>query len=192
MKPEKYQITEFCHRIVKPHIEPGDLCIDATVGNGNDTVFLCGETGPEGRVLGFDIQETAIRNTENRLCGALPEYRNWELHLCSHEDMGQFAGKDSVSCILFNLGYLPAGDHTLSTRAETTIPAVLEGLKLLKPGGIMGICIYSGGDSGFEEREKILPVLKSLDPRRYLVITAEYANRPNDPPLPVFVIDMRR
>ena len=89
--------------------------------------------------------------------------------------------------VVFNFGYLPGGDHGCATRAETSIPAIEAGLRLLKKDGLMSLCIYSGGDSGFEEREAILSFLKTLDPKRFLVITHEYFNRPNDPPLPVTI-----
>ncbi|MDO5345260.1 MAG: class I SAM-dependent methyltransferase [Lachnospiraceae bacterium] len=185
-----YQITEWCHRLAENHIEPGDLCIDATMGNGNDTRFLCQRVGPAGRVLAFDIQQAALEQTEKRLREAV-DYRNYELHLESHEQMGRYAREGSVSCILFNLGYLPGGDHRLATKADSTIRAMEEGLRLLKQGGAMSVCIYSGGDSGFEERNQVLAWLKELDSRRYLVLVTEYYNRPKNPPIPVLVVKLK-
>ena len=78
-----YQITEWCHRMAEAHIAPGDLCIDATMGNGYDTQFLCERVGEDGRVLAFDIQQAALEQTEKRLKEAL-DYRNYELYLESH------------------------------------------------------------------------------------------------------------
>ena len=75
----------------------------------------------------------------------------------------------AVSCIMFNLGYLPGGDHHLATKTNTTIQAVEAGLGMLKTGGIMSICIYSGGDSGFEERDGVLEYLSQLDDRKILL-----------------------
>ena len=93
-----------------------------------------------------------------------------------------------MSAIVFNFGYLPGGDHAIATQPETSIRAVSQGLELLKPGGIMSLCIYSGGDTGYEERDALLPFLKRLDSRKWLVIVSSYYNRRNDPPLPVFVV----
>ena len=75
----------------------------------------------------------------------------------------------------------------LATRPETSVSAIAAGLRVLKKDGIMSLCIYSGGDSGFAEREAILSFLKALDPRHYLVIVSEYYNRQKHPPLPVFI-----
>ena len=182
-----YQITDWCHRMVETHIEKGDLCIDATMGNGNDTEFLCSRVGAQGKVLGFDIQQAALEHTRERLEKKLA-YRNYELYLESHERMGEHAAADSVSCIMFNLGYLPAGDHALATRAESSIKAMEAGLKLLKKGGVMSICIYSGGDCGFEERDAVLAWLRTLDSRKFLALVTKYYNRPNHPPIPALVI----
>ena len=182
-----YQITELYHRMVKPYIHPGELCIDATMGNGKDTEFLCRCTGEKGRVLAFDIQQEALLHTRTLLENRLP-FKNYELYLKSHEYMNEYAAEETVSCILFNLGYLPAGDHALSTKAKTTLPAMECGLRLLKKGGVMGICIYSGKDTGFEEKDSVLSWLAALNPKDYLVLVTHYYNRPNNPPIPVLVV----
>ena len=105
--------------------------------------------------------------------------------------MADHVKPDSVSCIVFNFGYLPGGDHSLATRSETSIQALEQSLTLLKKGGLLSLCIYSGGDSGFEERDALLAWLKKLDSHNYLVIRNDYYNRPNNPPIPVLVIRLR-
>ena len=112
------------------------------------------------------------------------------LILDGHENMAAYAREESVSCIVFNFGYLPGGDHQLATNAKTSLQAIQEGLRLLKKGGMMSLCIYSGGDSGFEEKQAILEELKKLDGKQYLVITSEYYNRPNNPPMPAMIIKL--
>lgn len=184
-----YQITEWCHHFIREHVKEGDCCIDATAGNGNDTLVLCELVGPTGSVIAFDIQEQAIANTKKRLQehGVL-ERAN--VVLDSHTNMKNYAKEDSVSCITFNFGYLPGGDHALATKKESSIEAIYEGLRLLKKGGMMSLCIYSGGDSGFEERDAILEELKQMDRKKYLVIVSEYYNRPNNPPIPVLILKL--
>ncbi len=186
---KNYQITEWCHHFIREHVKQGDLCMDATAGNGNDTVLLCELVGETGKVIAFDIQEQAVGNTKRRL----EEHgvAEWaEVVLDSHTNMSRYAEEDSVSCIVFNFGYLPGGDHNLATRKESSVTAIREGLRLLKKGGIMSLCIYSGGDSGFEERDAILAELKQLNPKNYLVVLSEYYNRPNNPPIPVLVLKL--
>ena len=186
---KNYQITEWCHHFIREHVKQGDICIDATAGNGNDTQLLCELVGEHGKVFAFDIQEKAVQHTRERLEqeNLLPRA---EVLLESHVNMKHYVEEDSISCIVFNFGYLPGGDHSLATRKDTSIQAIHEGLKLLKKGGMMSLCIYSGGDSGFEERDAILEELKNLDSKRYLVILSSYYNRPNNPPIPVMVIKL--
>ncbi len=185
---KRFQITDYCHELIRRYAPGFSLCIDATAGNGNDTEFLSRQAGEKGKVYGFDIQKQAIENTKNRLVEAgCPD--NTELILDSHEKMEEYV-REEADVVVFNFGYLPGGDHGCATKAETSIPAIEAGLRLLKKDGLMSLCIYSGGDSGHEEREAILSFLKTLDPKKYLVITHEYFNRPNDPPLPVTVIKL--
>lgn len=186
---KNYQITSWVHHFLEDHVQPGDLCIDATMGNGNDTALLSKLAGENGKVVAFDIQQMALDNTGQKL---LKEEcpKNYELVLKSHEFMGDYAKEESVSCITFNLGYLPGGDHEKATRGDSSIRAIETGLALLKKKGLMTVCIYSGGDSGFEERDAVLAYLKGLDSKKYLVIISEYANRPNNPPIPVLIIKM--
>ncbi len=185
-----YQITAWCRRMMQEHVQEGSFCIDATMGNGHDTLCLCELAGERGHVLAFDIQEQAISKTRERLEKNLP-YCNYELILDSHSHMERYAASESADCIVFNLGYLPAGDHRIATKPETTIEALRQSLALLKPGGLISLCIYSGGDSGFEEKDAVLAYLKNLDARDYLVLVTEYYNRPNNPPIPAAVFRLR-
>ena len=93
-----------------------------------------------------------------------------------------------MSAIQFNFGSLTGGGHSIAENARTSLQAVEQGMELLKTGGVMSLCIYSGGDTGYEERDALLAYLKGLDARKWLVIVHSYYNRKNDPPLPVFVV----
>lgn len=182
-----FQITEYCHLLVKQFgaEEPG-FCIDATMGNGGDTVFLAQIVGKEGRVLAFDIQETAVSTTKKALEDAGVSESADLIH-DGHENMDKYAEPSSADIVMFNFGYLPGGDHSLSTNAESSLTAVRKGLDILKKGGIMTLCIYSGGDTGFEEKEALLDFVTGLDQKKYIVISHEYINRKNNPPLPVLI-----
>ena len=182
-------------------VAPG-YCIDATAGTGQDTVFLSSILADGGEILAMDIQEIALEQTGKRLEreGFLPEkgscrkslkredrQQKVRLLLDGHEHMEAYAKPGSVDLILFNLGYLPGGDHQLATKAETTICALKQALSLLKEEGMISMVIYSGGDSGFAEKDAVLSWLKELDSREYLVVAESFYNRPNNPPLPVFI-----
>lgn len=183
----KLNTLGIAHKIIKEKVCRGNFCIDATAGRGHDTAFLCGLVGEEGRVLAMDIQQDAVDSTR-----ALLQEKGYDqiaqVVLDSHSNIDRYAQPETVDCITFNFGYLPGGDHALATRADSSLQALTSSLSLLKKGGILMLCIYSGGDSGFQERDALLTWLKELDPRKYLVIKTDYYNRPNNPPIPVLVV----
>lgn len=172
------------HRFLEEHIQAGALCIDATAGKGRDTALLCRLAGPSGRVLSFDIQQEAVAQTEELL---RQQGLRAEVHLDSHVHMGRYAEPETVDAIVFNFGRLPGGDPHIFTRAETSVPAVREGLRLLKPGGIMAIALYYGGENGYGERDALLELTASLPQREFTVLSCQWANRGGDPPLPVLI-----
>ena len=101
--------------------------------------------------------------------------------------MNLYAEKELANVICFNFGYLPGGDHRIATSPASSVEAIRQSLDILKHGGLISLCIYSGGDTGFEEKESILGFLKELPARKYTVIVNEYYNRQNCPPMPVFI-----
>lgn len=182
-----YQITSWSHALFRLQVQKEGFYIDATMGNGHDTLFLCQMAGEKGKVMAFDIQDQALKATDQLLRKNQMRERA-SLYLESHANMDRYAQAQSADGIFFNFGYLPGGDHALATRPDTSVEAVKKGLEILKKGGVMALCIYSGGDTGYEEKEKILEYLKTLDEKRYLVIVNSFYNRKKDPPLPVFVV----
>ncbi len=173
------------HDFMRRMVQPGAKCIDATAGKGRDTVLLCQLAGESGHVLAFDIQPDAIRQTEERL--AQKGLTNATLILDSHSNMAQYAELESIDCIVFNFGRLPGGDPSIFTTDETSIPAVTAGLQLLKPGGVMSLSIYYGGPNGYAERDRLLEFLQAIDDREASVLVSTWHNRPNDPPISVFI-----
>lgn len=174
--------VELSHFYLKQFVKDGSIVVDATCGNGGDTVFLAELVGKNGLVFGFDIQEAAINNTKTRLENEALSDRV-RLFLDGHEHMEEYISDCLVDAFVFNLGYLPKGDHSLHTKADTTILAIQTALKHLKKEGIIAVSIYHGGDSGYEERDGVLSYLKALDKHAYNVIIHQYSNKPNDPPI---------
>ena len=180
------QITYWCHEIIRSQAQTGGLYIDATMGNGNDTLMLCELAGKSGEVFAFDIQSQAVDATKALLEGHEVATK-YHLILDGHENMDLYVQESSADVICFNFGYLPGGDHEIATKASTSIVAIQKGLELLKSGGMMSLCVYSGGDTGFEERDCILDYLKELPAKEYTVIVNQYFNRGNNPPMPIFI-----
>ena len=177
-------VLDLAHQFLREHVQPGDLCIDATCGRGNDTRLLCELTGSNGRVLAFDIQEDAIASTERLLA---ENGLTAELHLASHADLAAYAAPGTVSCIVFNFGWLPRGSHEIFTHADSSIAALEAGLRLLKPEGWLVLCIYYGGVNGFSERDALTDYLSQLESRFYTVLQCSFPNRTGCPPFAVFV-----
>lgn len=175
------------HDFLSKRLKPGDSVVDATAGRGKDTLFLCRLVGGSGSVTAFDLQPEALESTRLLLEkeGVLDRAR---LILASHSRMEEYVAKDSQDGVVFNFGYLPGGRHDIFTRPDTSIPAIEQGLEALKDGGVMSLCIYYGGDTGYEERDALMAYLKTVNAYRYTVIMTQFWNRSNDPAIPVFII----
>ncbi|MBR6420936.1 MAG: class I SAM-dependent methyltransferase [Oscillospiraceae bacterium] len=177
-------VLDLAHRFLRSHVQPGDLCIDATAGRGFDTKLLCELTGETGRVLAFDIQEEAVESTRKLLAD---NGLTAEVHLESHANLGNFAEAGTVSCIVFNFGWLPRGSHEIFTHADSSIAALEASLRLLRVGGALSLCVYYGGANGFTERDALLDWLSALDSRYFTVLKCDFPNRTGCPPFAVFV-----
>nr|WP_143009189.1 class I SAM-dependent methyltransferase [Alkalibacterium thalassium] len=173
---------KFTHALLYQSVEDGDIVIDATVGNGNDTLLLADIVGPEGTVIGFDIQRDAISATQNRLNEADLNQRV-QLIEAGHELVDSFSIKDSsIAAAVYNLGYLPKGDKSIITSPDTTIESLSKVLPLLKPGGLILIMVYYGHEGGAEEKEAVLSFAQSLPQKSYDVLQYAFINQKNSPP----------
>ena len=116
-----------------------------------------------------------------------PEGLTAEVVLDSHAHMERYADAGTVDCVVFNFGRLPGGDPAVFTRAESSVAALDAALRVLKPGGAVAIALYYGGANGYGERDVVLAWLETLDDRRFSVLRCDWANRRNDPPMPIFI-----
>ena len=155
-------------------VGPGDAAVDATMGNGHDTLFLCQQVGEGGRVYAFDIQQAAVAATEKRLRENGMAGRA-ALFCLGHERMAEKV-PEPVKAVVFNLGWLPGGDHGVTTRWETTRQAVESALNLLVPLGVVVICAYPGHAEGDRERQALTELLSGLSNRRYNVLHQRFLN----------------
>ncbi|MBQ2891969.1 MAG: class I SAM-dependent methyltransferase [Bacilli bacterium] len=166
--------TEFAHLLIKENINSNDIVIDATCGNGFDTLFLANLV-PDGKVIAYDIQEAAINNTKE----LTKDFNNIEYILGSHE----FININNCKCVLFNLGYLPKGDKTITTKSNTTLNAIKNLINQFdkNPNMIIYLIIYPGHLEGSEESIILKEFTSNLDSKRYMVTLIEPFNQNNAP-----------
>jgi len=178
------KIIPYAHQLLKAFVKQGDVVIDATVGNGNDTVLLSQLVGEKGKVFGFDIQAEAIERTTERLQNSL-HIHNVQLFLAGHEKVKSFVPEQfwgKISASIFNLGYLPKGNHQITTKADTTILAIQDMFEIMKSGGIIVLVIYSGHPEGKVEKEVVMDYVKSIDQTKADVLLYQFINQKNAPP----------
>ncbi|WP_010532327.1 tRNA (mnm(5)s(2)U34)-methyltransferase [Lentibacillus jeotgali] len=176
-------IIHYSHHLMKEAVSQGDTVIDATCGNGHDTLFLSRIVGEEGHVFGFDIQEEAIANTKYRL--DQNNRRNATVIKDSHSNFVHHIPVDKLTRLggaIFNLGYLPGSDKSVITRSETTILAIEGILSHLKQNGIVVLVVYHGHEGGDLEREQLMRYVRLLDQKLYHVLYYGFINQKNDPP----------
>lgn len=149
-------------------LREGDIAVDATMGNGHDTQFLCGLVGESGHVYAFDVQRGALENTAKLLEESGMTDRA-TLILDGHETMAAHVSAQ-VRAVMFNLGWLPGAAHAVTTKVETTLRAVEAAAQLLLPGGVMTICVYPGHEEGTRELNALLDWAAGLDVRIFNVL----------------------
>lgn len=165
---------------IRRHLHEGGIAVDFTMGNGYDTSFLASEVGENGKVYAFDIQEKAIESTKARLEG-LGLYERCTLILDSHSNAEKYIdGKFNAG--MFNLGWLPgSGDKKITTKRETTLPAVKFAISRLAADGILLIAIYPGHEEGDAEGKEVCEYLSTLDRRTHCVTQVKILNSPTSP-----------
>lgn len=172
----------FSHTLLKNTISSGDVVIDATVGNGDDTVFLAKLVGSYGKVYGFDVQEQAIQRTKEKLLytGLLPQV---ELYQQGHETASEVLEADTtLAGAIFNLGYLPKSDKTIITKSFSTLKAMKTLLPKLRKGALLIVVVYYGHEGGSDEKEAVLNFTSQLPQKEYTVLKYDFINQQNDPP----------
>ncbi len=166
--------------LVEPALYPGARAVDATMGNGKDTCWLCRRVGPQGRVYAFDVQPQALARTR-ALLEAEGLSNRATLFCEGHQHMAQLV-PEPVDVVMFNLGWLPGAEHGLTTLAETTLRAADAALSILRPEGLLTLCVYPGHDEGERELRALLEWAAALDYSRYDALQKAYLNQPHKPP----------
>lgn len=177
----------FSHKLLKNTVKMGDTVIDATIGKGNDTIFLASLVGKTGHVIGFDIQEEAIVLTEQK-CANNGVSSYVSLHQVSHEQADTYVMANvELGGIIYNLGYLPGSDKSITTLRESTVRSIHKLLPRLKVGSLMILVVYSGHSKGVEEKEGVLDYVENLDQTYYSVLRYGFINQKNNPPFVIAI-----
>lgn len=173
----------FSHHLLEEIIQPGDQVIDATMGNGHDTLFLAKLVGKTGKVYAFDIQQTAIDATSRKLSEQQLEQRVALFHQ-GHEDIHTLLPVTTpIKGAIFNLGYLPKSDKDIITRPDTTRLAISGILERLVSKGRIVLVVYYGHPGGEEELAMVANLCKNLPQQDYNVLNYQFINQANQPPI---------
>ncbi len=170
---------------IEKMLKVGGIAVDATAGNGYDSLLLSNRVGEQGKVFAFDIQEAAITNTLSLLeCNA--RHENFSLICDSHTRFNEYINVP-VDMFVYNLGYLPGGDKSKTTVAENTMVSIKSAMSLLKAGGSLLIVCYPGHESGCREEESIRSFSNELKQRKWSVLRSEFTNQVKNPPVFYFI-----
>jgi len=176
---------EMAHDFLAQVITQEDIVVDATMGNGHDTLFLAKLAK---QVYAFDIQEQALEKTSQRLLEA--GLTNVELILQGHETVDQFVREAKAG--IFNLGYLPSADKSIITQPQTTIEALEKLCHLLVKGGRIAIMIYYGHEGGDIEKDAVMDFVSHLPQQEYTATIYRTLNQINNPPFLVMIEKLER
>ncbi len=176
------------HFFLRERVRSGDLVVDATCGNGNDTALLAELVGDAGRVLAFDVQQEALDRTGERLREAGLEKRV-ELHRDGHEQLSRYL-IEPARAFVFNLGYLPSGESRVKTAPESTLSALEQAQQLLQPSGLILVSVYTGHEGGMEEWAVVKRWSAVLSPLEFNAWQSCQLNRSEKAPFLVLVEKM--
>lgn len=185
MSERLQDIQSFLRAILAPRIALGDTALDLTAGLGRDTLFLAQAVGAEGRVHAFDIQASALAETR-RLLEEHGVEKRVSLHAVDHARLGEFIS-EPVNIAMFNLGYLPGSDHSITTQADSTLQALQAVLERLVENGVLVLTVYRGHPGGEEEARAVKEFLTSLSRKLYSVLEGQYINQGDQAPYWILV-----
>ena len=176
--------TNLAMEITLRYVKEGDYVIDATCGNGHDTLCLAEAVGAGGDVLALDLQRQALDNSK-----ALLAEHDWkqvcfaQANFADMKRYSSFAFPDQrPSAVIFNLGYLPGGDKSITTTVEDSLRGIQAALELIQYDGIVTVVLYSGHEEGAREKATILKFARALPSKDFHVVYAQMLNQQKNPP----------
>lgn len=172
-------LLELHKMFIRTHLGEGGVAVDFTMGNGNDTEFLCRTVGESGRVYAFDIQADAVASTRARLegCG----FQNYTLIHDSHANVKEYV-KEPIKAGMFNLGYLPGhGHHEVTTKRESTLAAVEAAIELMDKDAVLLVAVYPGHEEGRLEGEMLEEYFSAISRFKLCITKVKIVNSPTSP-----------
>ena len=172
--------SSLTHYIIEHFVKNKNIAIDATLGNGYDTNFLSEKFK---NVIAFDIRKEA--------CEKYLEHKNSNVTIIndSHNKFKEYINS-KVDCIVYNLGFLPGGDKSITTIHTTSLESIKAGLDILSNGALMLITVYRGHEEGKIEYLHIGDYLINLPKDKYAVMKHEIVNRSENSPM-LFVVEKK-
>lgn len=183
--PEIRRIQTIVHSFLRGIVREGDWVIDATAGRGRDTLLLARCIGTAGKVFAFDVQEEAIGDTE-KLLQAHDLLDRVALNHLDHARLGEVVNQQ-VRAVVFNLGYLPGSNHSVTTQPESTLRAIRQALPLLSAGGALILTVYRGHAGALAEAIQVDQFLTTLPKQEFTVLKGDYLNQGADAPYWIIV-----
>lgn len=174
------QGVEFSHWVFKKFLENNKVLVDATCGNGNDTLFLKELIEPQGKLFAFDIQRKAIEITKSKF---KDKDFNFDIEFINdgHENLDLYIDRN-IDGIIYNLGFLPGSEKNIKTTKDTTIKSLKKSIDILSEGGLIVLVLYSEHEGGNEEKEAVLNFTSGLDYKIFNVLHYHYINQKKNPP----------
>lgn len=174
------QGVEFSHWLFNNYLENNKILIDATCGNGKDTLFLADKLDKQGKLYAFDIQKEAIEKTK-----MLIEEKEYNINIeyinDGHEKLDEYVD-ETVNGIIYNLGFLPGSNKEIKTEEDTTITSLNKSLDIIAEGGLIVIVIYSEHEGGSKEKEAVMNYTSKLNYKKYNVLHYNFINQKKTPP----------
>ena len=182
-------VVAMSHMLLQPYMPEAQVLVDMTCGNGHDTAFLASLMKDDAVLYAFDIQNCAVARTKERLDSLGLSHKTVVYRQGSHDDLvGHIA--EPIDIAVFNLGYLPSGDHGIHTKSETTIKAIKICLHKIAINGIIMIAAYPGTEAGAQEEKALRRFLQSVPQREFDVSLWQPINQIHCPPV-LYIVQKR-
>ncbi len=164
-------VVQFAHTLIRQCSNSARFALDATAGQGFDTLFLADLVGEDGRVLALDIQQEALDKTMMELQRHSLEQRVL-LERRSHDELDEILPRiafPKLDLVMYNLGYLPGSDKLCTTQAHSTIESLKQASRYMIAGSVLSVCVYRAHAGAEDEYEQLLLWLQTLDPTMFRV-----------------------